>query len=320
VVDTRTQLRLRRALSCVAIVAASGCYGAYTTGEGRGDDTTDPGGDGDASADPSSRDGSSPTLDADIGPRPRDGGIGPRPLDAGAPRDSGTFWLADGSVVLDPEPPMDTAYEACKAFERLLCLGSVLCCDRDPIFGPPGDTSVCSEERLGMVGGSFILCEQFLEGRAVDGTIRYDRDTARAQYREVRRQLTTCGRTTVWSLFEKRTFLEGTLPEGAECFGDPFALSDEACQPGLHCRSYVTEGRCEPMAEEGEVCGNEEDCGPGLFCNPNVSGSQKRCSPKRAVGGSCDRDWGCESYSCEDGRCEPMTNARSWCVPGLDLP
>lgn len=309
-----------RALLCLCATSMVGCYGSYTIGEGRGDGTTDPGdpGDRDGFADPSSRDGSSPTFDGGLGPRPRDGAI--RPRDVGASWDSGTVWLADGSVELGPVPPMETAYEACEAFERLLCLGDVLCCDQDSIFGVSGDTSVCSEERLSMVGGSPVWCEFYLEGRAVDGTIRYDQTIARAQYREVRRQLTTCGRTTVWTLFEKRSFLEGTLPEGAECFGDPFELSDEACEPGLHCRSYVTEGRCEPMAVEGEICSNEEDCGPGLFCNPNVSGSQKRCSPKQAVGGSCDRDWGCDSYSCEGGRCEPMTNARSWCVPGLDLP
>ena len=220
--------------------------------------------------------------------------------------------LADGSISLGPIPSMETAYEACRAFERLLCLGEVLCCDRESFLGNVDPAVACTDEALSEPS-TFVFCEFYLGPRATDGTITYDESAARELYASVRTELRSCDRTQVWTSLQKSTFVEGTLPEGAECFGEVSSVNDLACGPGLHCASYRSDGYCEPIRAEGGVCGNTQACDEGFYCE--ATSDRKRCTPRRALGEVCPDDTAGLSGNCDSGRCVPLTDARSWCVP-----
>ena len=90
--------------------------------------------------------------------------------------------------------------------------------------------------------------------------------------------------------------LNGTAGNG--CFAKK--VISRACNSDTECRS----GHCSN--QKCGQCLNESECLPGQFCNTeHTSGS--RCTAKRAIGYTCDRNEKCESAICARGYCSACT-------------
>jgi hypothetical protein len=102
---------------------------------------------------------------------------------------------------------------------------------------------------------------------------------------------------------------QGPRPEGSPC-GE-----DGQCATG-YCGSGLDEacGHCRPKSAENGACGKDDDCQPGLACNPKAV-----CVPYGVEDSACDADHPCESWlSCtrvgtNQNACKPAAGAGQQC-------
>jgi len=110
-------------------------------------------------------------------------------------------------------------------------------------------------------------------------------------------------------LSECRAALVGKLAFNASCSG----AGSYQCQPGLRCLGSV----CRDALVNGSPCGSTDQCGDGLVCMGQSSGSGRVCRPKTepvAVTSACTYSVECDQGAfCENNRCTTAT-ARTICA------
>jgi hypothetical protein len=102
------------------------------------------------------------------------------------------------------------------------------------------------------------------------------------------------------------------------------------CAEGV-CRGAACPRSCQPRGAVDEVCRENTDCKPNLYCRlPNPTSGVGKCASYGAVSAVCDVDQPCEQgLLCSSGKCalaptETMPclgsacDSMSWCLSGLD--
>jgi hypothetical protein len=108
---------------------------------------------------------------------------------------------------------------------------------------------------------------------------------------------------------------------GDRCFYDTFLVGGgPSCDEGLVCDEMLAQPVCVPLHAEGEACGTDDACGPGLQCIGIVFElgggvfQTGTCLRPKAMGAACDSDNDCFRLAlCERGQCTPMTPPGKLC-------
>jgi len=95
--------------------------------------------------------------------------------------------------------------------------------------------------------------------------------------------------------------VKGEKPPGA-CEVDSECLTGEFCAPNNKCVSVDATPPSNVDTAEADVgdgeCETHLDCGTNMFC-----WTGKTCADQQSVGGTCNKDFQCQSFKCKDNVC-----------------
>jgi hypothetical protein len=209
----------------------------------------------------------------------------------------------------DPDRNMVSVGEFCQRLAEIQCAGEAFCCPN-----PGRDRAAC--EAAGLEGCRDTLQ---LDTIGMSDKLVVDAANVAAAFEEFEQRASQCDTTLVeWAASRELStgILGGTIAEGGDC--TPEDANDVvdlgaalfACANGTDvvCNVGDPTWTCEPRGTAGSSCLLDWNCEDGQYC------SAGRCTPRLALGESCDGPNQCLSFFCAGDVCVEPTVELAYCL------
>lgn len=217
----------------------------------------------------------------------------------------------------EPDRNDVTAGELCDRLSTIQCAGEEFCCDN-----PGRDFAACKAE---MQNG----CEDKLMFDAIASSEKaaFSAEHAKLAYGEIERLASECDPSVAnfgQSVDGLRGIFKGTVGPGGSCTTFNVAFREEAAKALASCLDPANNSclpetpltwNCRARAGAGGSCFTDVNCLDDLYCpNPDFEIAMATCTPRKAIGATCELPNECESLFCKGGQCVEASSQAAYCL------